>query len=189
MVAGDPNPHRPLTDFCIDQTEVSAAAYGQCVAAGVCEPPVTGDLYNWGDADRESHPINGVTIEQAQGYCTWRKARLPTSREWAWAAGGGTAETTYPWGNEEGDLRDLCVDREPQAGTCPVDASNRDVTSDGIKHLAGNVAEWTTDPDGTNAYWQGEGWFSPYAGRARSARPAPKTQAPNVGFRCVAEPD
>src|SRR5690606_8199662 len=105
---------RSVNDFCLDLTEVTAWAYAQCEAEGGCAPAAdtvwwpgidekerdtTSELCNAGRRDREQHPINCVTWSQAQAYCRWRGARLPTEAEWAWAATGGADRRVYPWGD------------------------------------------------------------------------------------------
>ncbi|MEZ4454201.1 MAG: SUMF1/EgtB/PvdO family nonheme iron enzyme, partial [Nannocystaceae bacterium] len=44
------------------------------------------------------HPINCISVVEAQAYCRYYDKRLPTRREWRWAARGGERAYPYPWG-------------------------------------------------------------------------------------------
>jgi formylglycine-generating enzyme required for sulfatase activity len=80
----------------IDRTPVTVAAYRRCIVEGRCS---LGDssAINW---SRETeYPIVGVTWDQADQYCTWAGARLPTEAVWKEAA-RGTDGRRYAWGQE-----------------------------------------------------------------------------------------
>ncbi len=100
--------------FCLDLTEVTAEAYGDCVQRGECRPAES--TVNWqGIADdvknRESVtctaysrsggglPMNCISWDASDAYCRAAGKRLPTEPEWEYAAGGGAEHRTYPWGN------------------------------------------------------------------------------------------
>jgi formylglycine-generating enzyme required for sulfatase activity len=98
--------------FCIDRTEVTVAAYAQCVRAGACAPaPTTADwpgidpeakaidsqFCNGAREDRQDHPINCVDWTHADAFCRSVGKRLPTEEEWEYAARGQDGRL-YPWG-------------------------------------------------------------------------------------------
>lgn len=100
--------------YCLDDTEVTAWAYAQCVADGGCPAaPTTAHrpemqaserddesaLCNAMRPDREQHPMNCINWHSADTYCRWRGARLPTEYELTWAAAGGDLDRPYPWGD------------------------------------------------------------------------------------------
>jgi formylglycine-generating enzyme required for sulfatase activity len=120
-----PDEHRQhevgLSAYCFDKTEVTVAAYAECVAARACSAaPLT---VHWTDysadaakrssrwctwQNRPDHPINCVDWDQAASYCRWKGKRLPTEAEWEYAARGSDGRV-YPWGNEAPSAKRLNV--------------------------------------------------------------------------------
>lgn len=137
-----------LPVFTIDRTEVTAAAYAACVAAGACAAPR-------GDAAKAegSLPVVGVTWTDAAAYCAFAGKRLPTEDEWEKAARGPDGRR-YPWGDQPecrranfgnfaGDGRcaaEGAPGRPVAIGSFPSGASPY-----GALDLAGNVWEWVAD--------------------------------------------
>lgn len=80
--------------FWIDQYEVTRVQYNECVAEGVCTETSASTL-----STGDNQPINRVTWFQARDYCIWRGGRLPSEREWEYAA-RGPDNLIYPWGND-----------------------------------------------------------------------------------------
>ena len=114
-----------LRTFAIDRDEASAARYRECVAAGRCAPMRC-------DAEvPDAAPARCLSWTDARAYCAHRGGRLPTEAEWQRAA-GGTLELSrpYPYG----------------AVAAAADAGVDDLTTEGIRDLAGSLAEWVEDP-------------------------------------------
>ncbi len=143
-----------VASFQLEETEVTVDAFRQCVEAGACSADKLNWLpgCNWQKAGRGSHPINCVSMEQADQYCRWADRRLPTEEEWEYAA-RGTANRMYPWGGKEPGVG-VCWNGSGNSegkgyrkGTCAVGSSVSDVTPAGVRDMAGNVTEVTASPD------------------------------------------
>ena len=138
-----------LPDFWIDRTEVTREEYGRCVAAGRCTP-IDGRAWNGiAEPDLPNLPASGVDWDQADAFCKWRGARLPTEVEWEKAARGPDG-ARYPWGDGEPPCLRANV-RIPE-GACaptrhvePVESRPADVSPYGVLGMGGNVQEWTAD--------------------------------------------
>ncbi len=205
--------------FYMDVYEVTNASYAACVAAGQCARPInyygimeshTRESY-YSDPEYADYPVIFVDWYQANAYCAWRGARLPTEAEWEYAARGGLEDKRYPWGSES----PVCTARA-------VNGANYDACSEGdtvsvglfapngygLYDMAGNVEEWVsdlyaanypsgtvTDPKGpvTSEYdWKrvvrGGSWYQPVSKSSvayrLSANPSYGTSF--TGIRCVA---
>ncbi|MFW5739287.1 MAG: formylglycine-generating enzyme family protein, partial [Myxococcota bacterium] len=80
----DEHPQRSihLSEYWVDRTEVTTARYRKCVDGGACTASPRQRHCNLHASDRGSHPINCVDWAQADTYCRWAGARLPTEAEW-----------------------------------------------------------------------------------------------------------
>jgi sulfatase modifying factor 1 len=175
-----------LTDdgfgFCLDLTEVTVAAYRNCVDEGVCTAP---DAGNFLTAGREDHPVHVLDVVQAEEYCAFVGARLPSQEEWLDAAARGTGDDSYPWGDDEPTL-----DEMPQrvcgleaTDTCAVGTFPAGASPEGHVDLAGNVAEMVT-ADG--AVCAAGGSYESIATELLASTCEEITGAvPTVGFRCA----
>ena len=148
LVEGDAAGLLAVPRFCMDVTEVTTAAYGACVRAGVCTAATQGGgACNLTRADRGEHPINCTSWEQAQSFCAWAGKRLPDDAEWLTAARGPAATDRYPWGSSAPDVTRACWNRKPAGASCKVGEYPGGASAAGVLDLIGNVAEWTRSGD------------------------------------------
>jgi formylglycine-generating enzyme required for sulfatase activity len=199
-----------LSPFSIDRVEVTVGAWRACVQAGACSPAPLA----LADARflRPNLPVTSVTWSEADQYCAWRGARLPTEAEWERAA-RGTDGRVWPWGNvlKPGAFNhgrfvgsddigsDVIALIRPDASDgaaflAPVGAHPDGASPDGVLDLAGNVMEWTAD------YYRSESPQSlatvnphgPDAGAMRSVRGGSWRQPPffaRTSYREAATPE
>lgn len=143
----DERPAHEVTveSFWLDVTEVTNAAYGACVAAGMCRPPDPKNAARNGFDDRAfrgaNQPVSAVSWGDAVAYCAFRGKRLPTEAEWERAARGDDRRT-YPWGEEPPTVEHGVFSSQV---TADVGAHPRGAGPFGHLDLAGNVWEWTAD--------------------------------------------
>jgi formylglycine-generating enzyme required for sulfatase activity len=149
-----------LASFLLDQTEVTNAAYAECVKAGKCRAPdslAASKLTNGQPHvfKKPDHPVVGVAWSDAKAYCEFNGKRLPREAEWERAARGSDGRR-YVWGNDEPDPKRHGV-FGGQATTRPVRGYPDGRGPYGHFDLAGNVWEWLDDE------------YDPYAYRRPSA--------------------
>ncbi|HEX8990221.1 MAG TPA: SUMF1/EgtB/PvdO family nonheme iron enzyme [Anaerolineales bacterium] len=205
---GEMPPHRvQLRDFWMDRTEVTNAQYAPCVLQGVCQPPRRPSSYTrpdyFGNPDYANYPVIYVNWNDADTFCRWAGARLPTEAEWERAA-RGLDERKYPWGDQS--PQPALVNFNFSVGdTSPVGSDPSGASPDGVLDMAGNVAEWVadwfegdyyaqsplSDPTGPVATGthvvRGGSWLdNPNAVRADLRLGYPSDSAfLNLGFRCA----
>jgi len=190
--------------FCIDRTEVTTAAYAACVERGRCQPtqpPAADSVCNQGLADRANHPINCVSWIDARNYCLSSGFRLPSEREWEYAARSGD-KRWYPWGKEDPlyDPPHYCGDHG-QKTTCAVGSFPIGKSPFGLDDMAGNVAEWTLNsfckypkddcgnPDDDRVYRSNGFKLGGDKVRVTARSHAPHSfTSVELGFRCAAPP-
>ena len=171
-----------LSGFEIDRAEVTVARFRLCAGAGAC-PKIS-------DESEPGRPVRNISPDEAQRFCAFAGGRLPTSDEWLFAAAGSTWRR-YPWGNTGLVCRRATFGLV--AGPCGRSDSGPDfagarpdgATPEGVLDLAGNVAEWTREPDGSFVA-RGGSYRSELAGELKTwAVEVRQTRAPHIGFRCA----
>jgi len=118
--------------FWIDQTEVTQADFER----------QGGQKANSNAFDGDQRPVEGITWFEARDFCALRGMRLPTEREWEYAA-RGPDNLIYPWGNgwnpEYAVWGDNSGGQTADVGSRPAGASWV-----GALDLSGNVWEWVS---------------------------------------------
>jgi formylglycine-generating enzyme required for sulfatase activity len=185
-----------VAPFCMDATEVTAAAYARCADAGACRADELecGEASTFGRPARANHPVNCVTWFEADTYCRAHGKRLPSEPEWEWAARGETRGATYPWGEAPPASR-ACWDGDGNASgkgerkaTCAVGAHPRSTSRDGLADLAGNVREWTSTESGRFRVLRGGSWgdsLPEFLSSGFRGWNAPDERMELTGFRCA----
>jgi gliding motility-associated lipoprotein GldK len=123
--------------------------------------------YFWHEAYGD-YPVVGVSWKQAKAFCAWRTLyknsyqksrrrnhvnsfRLPGEAEWEYAARGGLASATYPWGgpyakNDRGcfmaNFKPLRGDYAADQALYTVEANAYEPNDYNLYNMAGNVSEW-----------------------------------------------
>ncbi|MCB8984205.1 MAG: SUMF1/EgtB/PvdO family nonheme iron enzyme [Ardenticatenaceae bacterium] len=157
--------------FFIDETEVTVGQYAQCVEAGACrEPRVSSENY-YGNPSFVDYPVIFVNWYDAETFCEWREARLPSEAEWEMAASYDTVENVryrFPWGDVfDGNRLNFCDancthnSRDPNYDdgyryAAPVGTYPDGRSPLGAYDMAGNVVEWIRDWYGFSFYREGE---------------------------------
>jgi formylglycine-generating enzyme required for sulfatase activity len=132
------------------------------------------------------HPVTGLTRADADAYCAWLGARLPTGAEWE-AAARGTDGRPYPWGETFCAERCNCAD-SGWGWTVPVGAHPTGAGPFGTEQQAGNVWEWVSDEgaDGWGAVRGGSYLDTAWGLRASRVQSAdPERPTNTTGFRIV----
>jgi formylglycine-generating enzyme required for sulfatase activity len=111
--------------FWIDKTEVTNAQYGSS-----------------GTFSGDNRPREGVNWFEARDFCEKRSARLPTEREWEYAA-RGPDNFKFPWGNDF-VANNVVYDDNSAYQTVAVGSRPAGVSWVGAFDLSGNVWEWVS---------------------------------------------
>ncbi len=131
-------------------------------------------------------PVVQVSYFDAEAFCEQAGMRLPTEDEWEHAA-KGDARRVFPWGDRWEP--DRVVWGADDIGVVEVvDSRPEGESALGHRHLAGNVAEWTSTVSSGDRIIKGGSWQEMNPAQLRSAARAaesPEYASSEVGFRCV----
>lgn len=134
-----------LEAFYMDECPVTAGSFSRFCSESGMELPAQPA---WSAPD---HPIVNVTHAEAAAYAAWTGKRLPTEAEWEKAA-RGDSKARYPFGEDEGLLRDYAWFRDNSDGkTHPV--ASLSPGPYGLLDMLGNVWEWVAD-------WYGGAYYA-----------------------------
>ncbi|MBI3437631.1 MAG: SUMF1/EgtB/PvdO family nonheme iron enzyme [Proteobacteria bacterium] len=197
----DEGPQREvsISPFAIGKYEVTFQQWDACLAGGGCNgfsPPDHG----WG---RGSHPVTGVSYNDAKAYLDWLNAqnpnthyRLASEAEWEYAARAGTAGVYAFNGRLTTHQATFLMQRTTEVGS-------HGANTYGLFDMYGNVGEWVEDcysasynlapVDGApveaarcaRRSYRGGSYSDQVAGLRATARrsAAPAARLPGVGFR------
>ncbi len=108
----------------------------------------------------ETKPINCVSWYQSAAFCIWDGGFLPSEAEWNYAAAGGSAQRTYPWGETVPGADATLAIYGCYFDGMPICSGVEDIAAVGTAatrgvygqaDLAGNVYEWNLDFAGPGA--------------------------------------
>lgn len=160
-------------------------------------------------SEQGNHPVVNVTWEDANAYTDWlskesgAQYRLPSEREWEYAARAGTV-TTYPWGDALGSNHANCNGCGSEwDGQQIAPIGSFAANAFGLHDMIGNVLEWTRTcyrPSYEGAPASGQDWeggncaqrmvrgsgFNTYPKETRVTKRkflTPKSYSNNLGFR------
>lgn len=205
-----------LDSFDMDRDEVSLGEYLAFLQQRKVHPPDELQKLIWhvitvhavSDHRLTRWPALYVTWHEAKAFCTMKGKRLPTEAEWEKAA-RGTDGQLFPWGDAAPDNQRAMFGQH-HVHEIPilaaVDSLPGGESPYGLRHMAGNVAEWVADWFGFDyyAYMPERNPPGPASGRYKSLRGgswksnaimlrtatrsgAPADQrSPTIGFRCAA---
>ena len=172
-----------LDSFYLDSTEVTVAEYQRYLDSTATAAP-------WRQSPPPTWPATGILWSEAQRFCRWRGARLPTEDEWE-AAARGKQGARYPWGDRWDRGRanaGSMTDTLQPVGAFPLGRSPV-----GAEDMVGNAWEWTAadtiTPSGQVRHVIKGGAFNTQPENAaatfRSALPDDRGLLWNTGFRCA----
>jgi formylglycine-generating enzyme required for sulfatase activity len=166
------------------------------------------ELRSYRDEDKsfngDDQPVVGVSWYAAHAYCIWLSClqgkeglyRLPTEKEWEWAAAGREPDGSlreYPWPNSKGEPTPKLANYGNNVGaTTPVGRYPEGATPEGLMDMAGNAWEWMEnyyDEDKVIRALRGGSWLiqSEFLRCAARDDLVPRGGWSSGGFRVVCE--
>ena len=218
-----------VNGFLIDRTEVSIAEFSQFATEtgfiSSAERAGGGEVYGlgweqklgwtwkmpFGEEMDPQLPAVHLTYDEADSYCRWRGARLPTEDEWREAAyierrerPGSEFINGKPYPYPTGDTPDGanclsdCMYRPPTShshvldrgiGPAPVGSTRRGVN--GLYDMGANVWEWVDSGEGEQkATAGGSWWYGAFRMHRNDRATKPRgTAVVYIGFRCAKDMD
>jgi formylglycine-generating enzyme required for sulfatase activity len=167
-----PHPEQISNGFWLGQTEVTQEAWKK-VSSGANSSMFKG----------ERLPVENVSWIEASAYCKAIGGRLPSEKEWEYAARAGTTGATY------GPLETVAwYLGNTIGGTHPVGL--KQANAFGLYDMLGNVWEWAADDyNAEKKVVRGGSWSNGLAFLRASYRDrnTPTYRSPLIGLRCAAD--
>lgn len=137
--------------FYIAQYPVTNGQWRIAVNTGAVGEPETETSLKWyNDPKMVNVPVVGVNWFDCQKFAAWLGCRLPTEREWEYAA-RGVDNLVYPWGD---DFVANNVVYDENSGSKPWEVNSKPEGRSwvGAHHLSGNIWEWQASLYGDYPY-------------------------------------
>eukprot|EP00037_Helgoeca_nana_P002858 m.36660 g.36660 ORF g.36660 m.36660 type:complete len:376 (-) comp12879_c0_seq1:251-1378(-) len=149
------------------------------------------------------YPAVHTSWNDAVAYCNWAGMRLPTEKEWEYAARGGLEDELYPWG-EEPDDHNFSTYLNSWEGKFPTEnlahdgnicagpGNSYEPNAYGLYNMVGNVWEWVGGGTAEKRVLRGGSYVDTIDGSANhllrvSTRMENSADSGghNTGFRCA----
>jgi serine/threonine protein kinase len=182
---------RPFIESTHHTTTAERTGKAYALQDGVPRPISGG---NWRNAVRnngqggalpaDDSAVVAVSFSDAEAFCRWRGARLPTEDEWEYTA-RGPAGSIFPWGDDPAPARVRTTQR-PAAADGPAEG-----VDGSLRGLSGNVWEWVDTPGQggpSRKTLKGGSWLEQSAANRRSAARRSEvadSADSDSGFRCA----
>ena len=144
-----PEHDETVKTFWMDKTEITNAEYYQFVVKMAYKPGVP-HVNHWVNekpiAGQEGMPVRFVNVDDIKAFAKWRSDRdgvmyrLPTEREWEYAARSGAKDYLYPWGDK---FENKCAFIDQLGNDTSGVGTKSCPDAWGVQDLIGNVYEWT----------------------------------------------
>jgi len=134
-----------MKSFYIDKHPVTNVQFKEFLDATNYKPiDYENFLKHWPDGNitsgEENHPVTFVSYEDAQAYAFWAGKRLPTEKEWQYAAQTDLNDL-YPWGNK----MDSTKCNTGNGFLDPIGKYPQAANKFGLEELTGSVWQLTND--------------------------------------------